>query len=127
MKDRIMLGLWKYMLNVPPFLMDMRKQVEREKLRYEEAMGFMTDEHRRVHHYTVRELPRAGKPLSPGAVAAAVGLPRDRVVSILDDLEKHMTFLFRNKQGEVAWAYPVTVDKTPHHMTFSTGEQVYAA
>ncbi len=127
MKDRIMLGLWKYMLNVPPFLMDMRKQVEREKLRYEEAMGFMTDEHRRVHHYTVRELPRAGKPLSPDAAASAVGLPRDRVVSTLDDLEKHMTFLFRNKQGEVAWAYPVTVDKTPHHMTFSTGEQVYAA
>jgi len=38
-----------------------------------------------------------------------------------------MTFLFRNKEGEVVWAYPVTVDKTPHHLTFSTGEQLYAA
>jgi hypothetical protein len=38
-----------------------------------------------------------------------------------------MTFLFRNEQGAVAWAYPVTVDRTPHYVTFSTGEQVYAA
>ncbi|OGO41196.1 MAG: hypothetical protein A2Z04_05735 [Chloroflexi bacterium RBG_16_57_9] len=27
----------------------------------------------------------------------------------------------------VVWAYPVTVARTPHHLTFSTGEQVYAA
>jgi hypothetical protein len=49
------------------------------------------------------------------------------VNAILDELEKHMTFLFRDEQGAVAWAYPVTVDRTPHHVTFDTGEQVYAA
>jgi hypothetical protein len=49
------------------------------------------------------------------------------VNTILDDLEKKLTFLFRNEEGAVAWAYPVTVDKTPHHLTFSTGEQLYAA
>jgi hypothetical protein len=38
-----------------------------------------------------------------------------------------MTFLFRNEQGSVTWAYPVTVDQTPHRVTFSSGEQVYAA
>ncbi len=127
MKDRIMLGLWKYMINVPPFLMDMKKQVAREKMRYEAAMGFMSDDHRRVHHFTVRELPNAGKPLSPHFVAARLGLPVDRVASLLEDLEKHMTFLFRNRQGEVTWAYPVTVDQTPHRLTFSSGEKVYAA
>jgi hypothetical protein len=25
------------------------------------------------------------------------------------------------------WAYPVTVDPTPHHMSFSSGERLYAA
>ncbi len=65
--------------------------------------------------------------MSPDTMAAELGLSRERVVSILDDLEKHMTFLWRNGQGEVAWAYPVTVDRTPHHVTFSTGEQIYAA
>ena len=127
MKDRIMLGLWKYMLNVPSFVMNMKKQVAREKLRFEAAMGFMTEDHRRVHHFVVRELPREGKPLSPDVIAEKLELTRDRVVFVLNDLETHMTFLFRNKQGEVTWAYPVTVDKTPHHLTFSSGEQVYAA
>ncbi len=42
-------------------------------------------------------------------------------------LEKHMTFVFRNEQGAVTWAYPVTVDRTPHRVAFSTGERVYAA
>jgi len=127
MKNRVMLGLWKYMLSVPPFIMDMKKQVAREKVRFETAMGFMTSDHRRVHHFAVRELPHAGKPLSPEFIAGKLDLPHDRVVSVLNDLEKHMTFLFRNKQGEVTWAYPVTIDKTPHHLTFSSGEQVYAA
>ena len=127
MKNRIMLGLWKYMLNVPPYLLDMKKQLEKNKLRYEAAMGFMTPDHRAVHHFVVRELPKIGKPLSPGLIAANLGLPQGKVVLILGDLEKHMTFLFRNGQGEVTWAYPVTVEKTPHHLTFSTGEQVYAA
>lgn len=127
MADRIMLGLWKYMLSIPPFLVDPKKQVAREKARFEAAGGFMTEEHRRVHHFAVRELPNTGKPLSPDTIARNLGLSPERVVSLLTDLEKHMTFLFRNKQGEVTWAYPVTVDKTPHHVTFSTGEQVYAA
>ena len=30
-------------------------------------------------------------------------------------------------QGAVTWAYPVTVDQTPHHLTFNTGEKIYAA
>jgi len=49
------------------------------------------------------------------------------VNTILEDLERHMTFLFRNDDGAVIWAYPVTVDRTPHHVKLSTGEQVYAA
>ncbi len=127
MKDRIMLGLWKYMLNVPSFMMDMKKQIAREKMRYEAAVGFMTEDHRRVHHFVVRELPDAGKPLSPELIADKLGLPYNRVAFVLNDLEKHMTFLFRNKNGAVTWAYPVTVDKTPHHLTFSSGQQVHAA
>ncbi len=127
MKDRIMLGLWKYMLGVPPFLFDMKKQLAREKMRFEAAMGFMTEDHRSVHHFVVRGLPIVGKPLSPDFIAQTLNLSCERVVSVLTDLEKHMTFLFRNKQGDVTWAYPVTVEKTPHHLTFSSGEQVYAA
>jgi hypothetical protein len=48
------------------------------------------------------------------------------VIALLDAWE-NAAFLFRNDQGAVVWAYPVTADKTPHHMILSTGEQVYAA
>ncbi len=127
MKDRIMLGLGKYILSVPPWLVGMKKRHAENKKKYEAAMNFMTEDHRRVHHFVVKGLPETGRPLSPEGISAALGLSRDHVVKLLDDLEKHMTFLFRNKQGHVTWAYPVTVDQTPHHLTFSSGEQVYAA
>jgi hypothetical protein len=87
----------------------------------------MTAEHHQVRNLVVREIPRIGKPLSPEWIAQSLSLSLAQTQTILDDLEKHMTFLFRNDQGAVTWAYPVTVDKTPHRVMLSTGEQVYAA
>jgi hypothetical protein len=87
----------------------------------------MTSDHHRVRNLVVRELPRVAAPLTPDWIASQVNLPIDRVIAILDDLEKHLTFLFRNAEGAVVWAYPVTVEKTPHHVTLSTGEHIYAA
>lgn len=127
MKERIILGLGKFMVTVPPWLVGMKNKFAKSRMRYEANMQFMTDDHRRVHHYVVRELPGAGRPLSPESISDALGFPKDRVTDLLTDLERHMTFLFRNKDGHVTWAYPVTVDETPHHLTFSTGERVYAA
>jgi hypothetical protein len=87
----------------------------------------MSREHHLVRNFVVREMPIAGKPLSPVFIAQKLDLPFERTKIILDELEKHMTFLFRDEQGAVIWAYPVTVERTPHRLTFSTGEQLYAA
>ena len=125
MKNKIMIGSWRYMLNVPPFLW--KKQIFKAKKKFQTEFSVMSENHRLVDHFVVRELPYVGNPLSPRFVANKLGLAVGRVKVILDDLEKHMTFLFRNGQGEVVWAYPVTVEKTPHHVTFNTGEQLYAA
>ena len=89
--------------------------------------AFMTAEHHQVRNFVVRELPRLGQPMSPAYVAQNLGLPPERVVSILDDLEQHLFFLFRDEQGAVIWSYPITVAQTPHVLTFSTGEHLYAA
>jgi hypothetical protein len=51
----------------------------------------------------------------------------DQVDTILDELEQKLFFLVRNAQGAVSWAYPVTVETTPHRLTFKSGEQLYAA
>jgi hypothetical protein len=99
----------------------------REGQQAEDSLAFMSEDHHRVRDLVVVELPRVGAPLPPEFIAQRLGLALDKVRIILDDLERHMTFLFRNEQGAVHWAYPVTVDRTPHRITFSTGEQVYAA
>ena len=49
------------------------------------------------------------------------------VKHIINELEKGMTFLYRSRPEGVTWAYPVTVDSTPHRVTFDSGEQTFAA
>jgi hypothetical protein len=125
MKNRIMLGLWRYIINVPPFLW--KKQISTGKRKIEKIYGSIPDKYRTIHHFVVRELPYAGEPLTPELISKRLDLPDDVVKAALDYLEKHMTFLYRNESGNVVWAYPVTVAKTPHKITFSTGEKLYAA
>jgi hypothetical protein len=89
--------------------------------------GFMSEDHQRVRYFVVKELPRIGKPLEPEYISQQLNMPLGQTISILDDLEKHLTFLYRNGTGSVSWAYPVTVDKTPHEITFRSGERLYGA
>ena len=49
------------------------------------------------------------------------------ILALLDDLQKHLFFLVLNPAGDVNWAYPVTAEKTPHRLRFSSGELTYAA
>jgi hypothetical protein len=120
MNESLLLGIWHHTIPIPRLLWQ-------RQVRGEAQLDFMTEEHHRIRNFVVTELPRSGEPLSPKFIAQELKLPLDQVVGILNDLEKHMTFLFRNEQGAVEWAYPVTVDQTPHRITFSTGEQVNAA
>jgi hypothetical protein len=113
------------MLPLPISLLE--KGVEKGQKKIREELAFMTEDHRRIHHFIVREMPTHGRPMSPDLIAGKVNLPLEQVAAILQELEVHMTFLFRNDEGAVVWAYPVTVEGTPHQLTFSTGERIYAA
>jgi len=120
MDDPLLLGLWRHLIPIPPAIWH-RQVSQRDRL------GFMTEAHHRVRNFVVREMPRLGQPMTPGYLAEALGLPRAQVVTILDDLEKRMTFVFRNPAGAVTWAYPVTVEVTPHRLRLSSGETAFAA
>jgi hypothetical protein len=65
--------------------------------------------------------------MQPEFISQSLKLPLVQVNTILDELERNLFFLVRNSQGAVTWAFPFTVEKTPHHLTFSTGEQLYSA
>src|SRR5579863_486743 len=91
-------------------------------------LGFMTPRHHAVRNFVVLELPRNhGRPLSPARIAAALRLEEALVIQLLDDLERHLFFLVRDRRGNVSWAFPVSSDRTPHRLRFSTGERIYAA
>jgi len=75
----------------------------------------------------VRELPRAGAPISPATLSEALGIPLSRTLDVLEDLERHLFFLVRNQDGNVSWAFPFTVETTGHNLVFSTGERLDAA
>jgi hypothetical protein len=123
--NRVLIGFKRHMIPVPWALF--RRIVPRRASQSRRVVGPLPDDHRRVHHYVVRELPRLGRPMPPELVAEALALPLADVVSILDDLERRKIFLFRPGGRDVAWAYPVTVEPTPHHLGSSSGEQLYAA
>ena len=125
MSNHAISGIWRFMIKVPPSLWE--KQIKKHRLNVLAGMGFMTPVHRRVHHHVVRSIPGRSTPLPPEEIAKALDLEIGGVKNILTDLEKQMTFLFRDKSGAVTWAYPVTVEKTPHHLTFDDGKTCYAA
>ncbi len=125
MHDSLLMGIGRHMIPVPRFIW--LRQVSRGARRLKESLGFMSEDHHRIRYYVVRELPRRAAPILPEYISQQLGLPLARVNTVLEDLEKNLTFLFRNSQGAVAWAYPVTADRTPHRVAFSTGEQIYAA
>ena len=125
MNDSLLLGVGRHVLPIPRPVW--RRQVAGSGPANRAALTFMSADHHRVRDLAVVELPRAGAPLPPALFAERLHLPLTRVVAILDELEQHKTFLFRNAAGAVTWAYPVTVDPTPHRISLSTGERINAA
>lgn len=125
MNDHLLSGLWRWI--IPVSRGRWQKQVAANARQLEAGLSFMTPDHQRVRNLVVSELPRAGRPLVPAFIALNLNLPLKQVGALLTDLEKHRTFLVRNAQGAVTWAYPVTVEKTPHQVTLGPEEKIYAA
>ena len=125
MKNNLLLGMWRHLFPVPPRIW--QKQVAEKAEHTRAHLAFMSPDHQRVRNLVVRELPRVNKPLAPEWIARELNLPIENVITILDELERHLTFLFRDGDGAVIWAYPVTVAETPHRVTLSTGEKIFAA
>ncbi len=125
MNETVLFGQGRHYTEIPPHKWE--EHLSQAPGRDDPRLAFMTAEHHQVRNFVVRELPRLGQPMSPAYIAQNIGLPLERVVPILDDLEQRLFFLVRDQQGAVIWAYPITVAQTPYALTFSSGEQLYAA
>ncbi len=124
MSDSIFLGLGRWMIPIPRMIWHQAMRANARKI--PDRLRFMTPEHHRVRDFTVERLLRTGTPLPPDEIAQSLQLPANRVSEILDDLERHLMFLFRSSGHAVTWAYPVTVEQTPHRAAASTGEAAYS-
>lgn len=125
MSNWLLTGQGRVLISVPPHLW--KHKLKKGRADIIESHQWITPDHRRVHHFVVRELPRLARPMEPDFIAQGLDLELEKVLAILADLEKNMVFLTRNFEGNIHWSYPVTVDQTPHKLTFSTGEQLNAA
>jgi hypothetical protein len=123
--DTLLMRRNRRMLRVPAAVW--KRNVRSEARRSAARLDFMGPVHHRIRNFVVTELPRAGHPLSPETIAAALDLEPDLVGEILDELEAHLTFLYRSDGRNVDWAYPVTAEETPHKLTFDNGERFFGA
>ncbi len=121
----LLLGFKWYMLPFPFGLFRRLGRINAAKTG--RTFGHLDEDQRRVHHYVVRELPKFAKPMGPDYVARRLDMEVNQVIAIMDELERRKLFLFRPGGRDVAWAYPVTVEPTPHRVIFSSGESIYAA
>lgn len=124
MSEFILIGRGEHIIKVDA--KNWRRHLEQSRHTSSTRHSFMTPEHSRVRNFAVSELPR-GNPLSAQTISTLLDMPLDRVYSILDDLQQHLFFLVQNAAREVCWAYPVTTEQTPHRLSFSTGEHIFAA
>jgi len=122
---RVLIGYKHRMLPVPWWVF--KKMAHSKAAKNRKSFVTLDDDHRRVHHFVVRELPALGRPMGPEFVADILGMNLNRVEEIMDELEKRKIFLYRPGGKEVEWAYPITVVPTPHRVEFSSGETIWAA
>ena len=125
MEGKILLGRDQNILDVPDETW--KQHLAQIPQHSQSRLSFMTDTHHRIRYFVVKELAGRQKPIEPGLIPEELDIPLELVKSILEELESRLFFLVRNEGGAVAWAYPVTVESTPHRIYLSSGERLYAA
>jgi hypothetical protein len=125
MEDRILLGQGREIREVPVAMW--KQHLAQLPQHAGDRLSFMTEAHHRVRNFVVQALADRQQPLAPDYIAGELGLSPAQLDGILNELEQKLYFLVRDPQGAVSWAYPVTVEPTPHRLRLGTGQRLYAA
>ena len=125
MEEIILLGRDREILEFPQatWKQDLAKIPQHSQAR----LNFMTDTHHQIRYFVVKEMAIRQKPIEPELISDKLRIPLKRVNFILEELERKLFFLVRNEQGAIAWAYPITVETTPHKLSFASGKRLYGA
>ena len=82
----------------------------------------MSADHHEMRDFVVKHIPEVDGPISAATIAESLDMRVEDAKRIIDELEKGMTFLYRSRLEGVAWAYPVTIDRAPHRVTFDSAD-----
>jgi hypothetical protein len=125
MEGKILLGRDREILEIPEatWKQDLAQIPQHSQAR----LNFMTDAHHQIRYFVVKEMVIRQKPVEPESISEKLNIPLKRVNFLLEELERKLFFLVRNEQGAVAWAFPVSVEITPHKLSFASGERLYGA
>ena len=124
-REKLLFGLGRLMVPLPQCIW--RLAVARDRKSIMARIKFLSPDHHKVRDFVVRQLPEAGAALPAALISSQTGLAEAAVAEILDELERNLTFVVRDRQGQVAWAYPVTAEPTPHLLHFPEGHTTHAA
>jgi hypothetical protein len=125
MVEKILLGRDREILEIPQVTWE--QELAQIPQHSQTRLNFMTDTHHQIRNFVVKEMAIRQKPIEPELISAKLSIPLEQVNFLLEELERKLFFLFRNEQGAVAWAYPITVEPTPHKLSFTSGERLYGA
>jgi hypothetical protein len=125
MEEKILLGRDQKILEIPQATW--KQHLTQIPQHVQSRLNFMTDVHHQIRYFVVKEMANRQEPIEPEFISEKLNISLEQVISILEELERKLFFLVRNEQGAVAWAYPVTVEPTPHKLSFASGERLYSA
>ena len=125
MSGQVLIGRGRDIHSMPDD--DFLKAMDRLPKGIASRLAFMSRDHHAVRDFVVREMPRQNRAISPMRIAATTGMMLSRVIQLLGELEAHLFFLVRDAAGNASWAFPVTIDRTAHRLSFSTGEKTFGA
>ncbi len=125
MEQNILLGQGQKILEIPEATW--KQHLTQIPQHSQARLSFMTDAHHQIRYFVVKEMANTQKPIEPEFISDRLNMPIERVKPILEELENKLFFLVRNEQGAVNWAYPITVEPTPHKLSFASGERLYGA
>ena len=125
MEEKILLGRDGEMIEIP--LATWKQELAHIPQQSQARLDFMTETHHQIRYFVVKEMAIRQKPIEPELISDKLNIPLERVNFLLEELERELFFLVRNEGGDVAWAYPVTVETTPHRLSFASGERLYGA
>ena len=116
MNKSLLLGFRRFLLRIPRPIW--QQEVARSVRASHKSLAFMTADHHRVRDFVVRELPRIAEPIPPETIAQRLDMGLGKVISILDELEKNMTFLYRNeaRRGDLGLSGHSGTNAPSHHL-----------